>query len=170
MLVCVREVCEDQWCLCAYGHQMLQTACSYRGTQKEIFTFIFVLFLLYIYLSKLSWSSSEKADFSLVMDAVLLQSYSPLKGWSFLTVEQVGIQICLHPIKNLLNINKSPPYICLYLHISMIHFIVQKISHSFHFISTLKSNSISSTVWAKYDTIWRHCFWVCSFCLVSVFF
>ncbi len=27
----IGEVCEDQWCLCAHGHQMLQTACSYRA-------------------------------------------------------------------------------------------------------------------------------------------
>ncbi len=36
MLVCVGEVCEDQWCLCAYGNQTLQTACSYRGTADGI--------------------------------------------------------------------------------------------------------------------------------------
>ncbi len=34
MFVCVGEVCEDQWCV--YGHQTLQTACSYRGTNDGV--------------------------------------------------------------------------------------------------------------------------------------
>ncbi len=35
-VACVGEVCEDQWGLCAYGHQTLQTACSYRGTTDGV--------------------------------------------------------------------------------------------------------------------------------------
>ncbi len=32
MLACFGKVCKDQWRLCTNGHQVLQTACSDRGT------------------------------------------------------------------------------------------------------------------------------------------
>ncbi len=36
MQSCVGEVCEDQWCLSADEHQMLQTTCSNRGTTDGV--------------------------------------------------------------------------------------------------------------------------------------
>ncbi len=68
--MCVGEVCEDQWCLCAYGHQTLQTACSYRGTTDGVVNSEYIILFFIIKLMQYK-DTSQQAFFIIYLICIL---------------------------------------------------------------------------------------------------